>query len=174
MAADTSVPQIRHQLAPQPVAPAQVVAGVLGAVLLVLGLVGLAAYSSTGHSLFHVGSGVMLLGGLGSNARARKLCGLFGLAYLVVAIVGLAGEDDVFGFISVDTMGDVLHGVVALIALGAAAISKDRRGILARDRVVVHERTDPTLVVGPGSGHVGGPRATQPRIDRRLPQKQHP
>ena len=192
MAADTSAPQTRHQLAPQPVAPAQVVAGVLGAVLVLAGLIGLAVDSSfaTGsgvqgdsllglevngwHNVVHLASGLLLLAGAGARGRARSVCRLFGGAYLVVTIVGIADGTDVFGLIPVNAADDVLHALLALVALWAAALSKDRRSILDRDRVVVHEPGDPTLVVGPGSGHVGGPRATQPRIDRRLPVKQHP
>lgn len=177
---------------PQPAAPAQTFAGVAGALLVLVGLIGFAVDSSfhTGqhtdghhllglevngwHNVVHVASGLLLLAGLGSNARARRVCGLFGLTYLVVTIVGLADGSDVFGLFPVNPADNVLHALLALGALWAAARSKDRRDPLARDRVVVPERDVDARVVGPGSGHVGGPRAIQPRIDRRLPVKQHP
>lgn len=179
------------QLAPQPVAPAQVVAGVLGTVLVVAGLIGLAVDASwtTGagidgdrvlglevngwHNVVHAASGLLLLAGLGSNRRARTVCRLFGLTYLVVTIVGLADGDDILGLFPVNPADNVLHALLALVALWAAAVSKDRRDIVGRDRVVVAERDPGARVVGPGSGHVGGPRAIQPRIDRRLPVKKH-
>ena len=77
------------QPAPQPVAPAQVVAGVLGAVLVLAGLIGFGAdgsfESGAGldgdtllglevngwHNVVHIASGLLLLAGLGSNARSR-------------------------------------------------------------------------------------------------------
>jgi hypothetical protein len=178
--------------APQPAAPAQAFAGLVGAVLLLLGLIGFAVDASfhagghlDGHRLLglevngwhnvvHVASGLLLLAGLGSNARARRVCGLFGLTYLVVTVAGLIDGSDVFGLFPVDPADNVLHAVLAIGALWAAARSKDRRDVLARDRVLVAEREEGSRVVGPGSGHVGGPRAIQPRIDRRLPVKQHP
>lgn len=180
------------QLAPQPVAPAQIVAGVLGAALVIAGLVGLAVDSSfdTGagvdgelllglevngwHNLVHLASGLLLLAGLGSNRRARRVCRLFGLTYLIVTIVGLADGDDLFGLLPVNAADNLLHAALAIVALWAAALSKDKRDILARYRVVVPERETGERIVGPGSGHVGGPRAVQARVDRRLPDKTTP
>jgi hypothetical protein len=168
------------------------VAGVLGFTLILAGLIGFAADSAfdTGagidgdrllglevngwHNLVHLASGLLLVAGLGSNARARKVCQLFGLTYLVVAIVGFADGDDLFTLLPVNTADNVLHLVLALVAFWAAALSKDKRDIIGQDRVVVDDREDPTRVVGPGSGHVGGPRAIQARVDRRLPVKKHP
>lgn len=178
------------QLAPQLASPAQVVALVLGLVLVVAGLIGFAVDTSwhTGsglqghrllglevngwHNVVHIASGVLLLAGAPSRSGARAVCGLFGIAYLVVTIAGIAGGDDAFGLIPINAPDDVVHAVLALVALWAARASKDRRDALARDRVVVHE-PDAARVVGPGSGHVGGPRSITPRIDRRLPQKMH-
>lgn len=171
-------------LAPQPAAPAQIVAGVLGATLLLAGLVGFAADASfdTGsvdgdlllglevngwHNLVHAASGLLLLAGLGSNARSRRVCKLFGVTYLVVTIVGLADGSDIVGLLPVNAADNVLHAVLALVALWAAAVSKDRRDTIAKYRAVVNEPEGEARVVGPGSGHVGGPRATTPRVDRR-------
>jgi hypothetical protein len=92
----------------------------------------------------------------------------------VVAIVGLADGDDIFGLFPINPADNILHIVLALVALWAVRLSKDRRDQLGRDRAVISEPEDPTRVVGPGSGHVGGPRAVTPRIDRRLPVKKHP
>lgn len=180
------------QLAPYPATPARIVAGVLGTTLVVAGLVGLAVDTSfaTGagidgdrllglevngwHNLVHVASGLLLLVGLASNRLARKVCRLFGVLYLVVTIVGFADGDDLFGLLPVNTADNLLHLALAFVALWAAALSKDKRDIVAKDRIVVAERDPGDRVVGPGSGHVGGPRAIQPRVDRRLPVKKHP
>lgn len=172
-------------LVPERTAPAQVVAGVLGVTLLAAGLVGLAVDSTfeSGavdgstllglevngwHNVVHAASGLLLLAGLGSNRRARTVCRLFGLTYTVVTVVGIADGEDVFGLLPVNAADNVLHLVLALLALWAAAASKDRRDTIARYRAVVAEPADEARVVGPGSGHVGGPRAIAPRVDRRL------
>jgi hypothetical protein len=182
----------RHMLAPQPPTPAQLVAGVLGGLLVVVGLIGLAVNSSfdTGSALTSddllgfavngwenvipgVAFGLILLAGAPRPAAARMACRLIGIVFLVLFFAGLGGED-AFAWVPANTPDDVLRAVLALVLLGAAAASKDRRDVLLRDRVRVAEPEDPTHVVGPGSGHVGGPRAIGPRIDRRLPSKQHP
>jgi hypothetical protein len=181
----------RHLLAPERPNPAQVVAGVLGTVLVVAGAIGFAVDTNfdTGagingdrlvglevngwHNLVHIASGLLLLIGLGSNRRAWRVCRLFGLTYLLVSIIGLADGDDVFGLFPINPADNVLHLVLAVVAIWATVLSKDRRDVVGRDRVTVTEREDPTRVVGPGSGHVGGPRAIAPRIDRRLPVKKH-
>jgi len=179
-------------LVSQPVAPAQIVAGVLGVTLIAAGLAGLAVDSSfaTGadlrsgrllifdvngwHDVVHLATGLLLLGGVGDNRRARSVCRLFGLGYIVVTIAGLAGGDHAFGLIPINAPDDVLHVVLALVALGAAAVSKDWRDSIARHQVVMPDPDGARQVVGPGSGHVGGPRVTQPRVDRRLPHRRHP
>lgn len=179
--------------APQPAAPAQIVAGVLGAALVVIGLLGLAVNGSfhTGASMTSddflifgvngwddlvpgVAFGLVLLAGTVSRGAARGACRLVALGYLVLFVAGLAGGDDAFGFVPAGAADDILRAVLAVLLLGAAAMSKDRRDALARRRVVVAASPDAPHVVGPGSGHVGGPRAIEPRIDRRLPQKIHP
>jgi len=181
----------RHLLAPQRPTPAQVVAGALGGLLVLVGLVGFAANSSfhTGASLrsddilgFAVNGwdnvipgiafGLVLLAGAPRPKSARGALWLIAIGYLVLFFAGLDGED-AFAWVPANTPDDVLRAVLALVCIVAAAISKDRRDVLARDRVRVTEDEDSTRVVGPGSGHVGGPRAIGPRIDRRLPVKKH-
>ena len=181
----------RHLLAPQRPTPAQITAGVLGAALVLIGLIGLAVNSSfdTGSALDSgdflgfavngwddvipgVAFGLLLLAGAPGRASARLTCRLVAIGYLVLFFGGLGG-DDAFGWVPANTADDVLRIVLAVVLLVAAAISKDRRDVISRDRVRVTEGEDPTRVVGPGSGHVGGPRAIGPRIDRRLPVKKH-
>jgi hypothetical protein len=185
------MPADQPQLARVPASPAQKFAGVVGTVLVLAGLVGFAADAAfdTGggidgdllfglevngwHNLVHIASGLLLLAGLGSNRRSRSLVRLFGVAYLVVTIVGLVDGRTVFGLLPVNPADNVFHALLTLGALVAAARSKDRRDAIAQQRVVPSE-PGAARVVGPGSGHVGGPRATDPRVDRRLPVKKHP
>ena len=174
--------------APQPIAPAQVFALVVGLVLVAAGAIGFAVDSSfhTGdglmghkllglevngwHNLVHIATGALLLAGSGSRSAARGVCRLFGLGYIVVTIAGIAGGNDAFGLIPINAPDDVLHGVLAFGALLASHRSKERRDALLQDRVVVEQRDAPEIV-GPGSGHVGGPRVNRRRIDSRLPVK---
>jgi hypothetical protein len=174
--------------APPPTAPAQVFAVVVGLVLVVAGAIGFAVDSSfhTGghveghrllglevngwHNLVHLATGLLLLAGAGSRSSARAVCRLFGIGYLVVTIAGIAGGSDAFGLIPINPADDVLHAVLAFGALLAAHGSKERRDAVARDRVLIGARDAPA-VVGPGSGHVGGPRVNARRIDSRLPLK---
>ncbi len=79
----------------------------------------------------------------------------------MVTIAGIAGGSDAFGFIPINAADDVLHGVLAFAALSASHRSKDKRDALARDRVLIGDDDGPR-VVGPGSGHVGGPRVARP------------
>ena len=178
----------RPTAAPQPASPAQVFAVVVGLVLVAAGAIGFAVDSSfhtgggvTGHKLLglevngwhnlvHIATGALLLAGSGSRSAARGVCRLFGLGYVVVTIAGIAGGDDAFGLIPINAPDDVLHGVLAFGALLASRRSKEHRDALARDRVLVSAHDAPQ-VVGPGSGHVGGPRVNRRRIDSRLPSK---
>src|SRR4051794_4290625 len=182
----------RPLLVPQPASPAQLAAGIGGAALVVIGLLGFAFNGSfaTGGSLtwddfivFRVNGwdnvvpgiafGLVLLASSPSRSAARLTCRLIGISYLVLFIAGLVDGHDVFGFLPAGAADDAIRAALALLLLWAARASKDKRDTLARDRVVVSEPEE-ARIVGPGSGHVGGPRATQPRIDRRLPQKTHP
>jgi len=70
----------RPLLAPEPVSPAQVVAGVLGIVLVIAGLVGLAVDSS-----FHTGSGVQ-----GKELLGLEVNGWHNLVHIAFGLVGLA------------------------------------------------------------------------------------
>jgi hypothetical protein len=178
----------RPTAAPHPATPAQLFAGVVGLVLVAAGAIGFAVDSGfdTGsqlggdkllglevngwHNLVHIATGLLLLAGAGSRSRARGVCRLFGLGYLVVLIAGLAGGDDAFGLIPINAPDDVLHGVLAVGALIASHRSKERRDALARDRVLIAKQESPE-VVGPGTGHVGGPRAPRRAIDSILPAK---
>ena len=174
--------------APPPLAPAQVFAAVVGVLLTAAGSFGFAVDSAfdTGsdvmgekflslevngwENLIHLATGLFLLVGCGSRSSARAVCRIFGITYLVVTIAGLAGGNDAFGLIPINPPDDVLHALLGVGALLASHLSKERRDALARDRVVLPAEDEPS-VVGPGTGHVGGPRVAQRAIDTTLPAK---
>ena len=174
--------------APAPIAPAQYYAAIVGVVLFAAGSIGFAVDSAfdTGsdvmgdkllglevngwHNLVHIATGLLLLIGCGSRSGARAVCRIFGIAYLVVTIAGIAGGNDAFGLIPINPPDDVLHALLAVGALIASHLSKERRDALARDRVVLPAE-EQASVVGPGSGHVGGPRAARRAIDTTVPAK---
>jgi hypothetical protein len=178
----------RPTVAPAPRAPAQVFALVVGLVLVAAGAIGFVTDSSfhTGdslmghkllglevngwHNLVHIATGLLLLAGTGSRSAGRAVGRLFGIGYLVVTIAGIAGGNDAFGLIPINAPDDVLHAILAITALWAAHRSKESRDALQRDRVLMGGGDEPR-VVGPGSGHVGGPRVARRRIDSRLPVK---
>jgi hypothetical protein len=138
--------------------------------------VGIVDFLAAGHPAAagtHRGAGLLLLAAAAYRGRARAACWLVGTFFAVVFAWGLLDGDRVFGSFPVAAGWLALWAATAVGALGAWARSKDRRDVLARDRVAVVQPEGPQ-VVGPGSGHVGGPRAREPRIDRRLPQKTHP
>jgi hypothetical protein len=117
--------------------PAQAFCGLVGAVLVLAGVLGFLGDSSFGgpdergsflgldvngwHNLVHIASGLLLLAGAPSAAAARAVCATFGGAYAVVAILGWVDGSDVLGLIPVDGADNVLHSALAVLALMAAA-----------------------------------------------------
>jgi hypothetical protein len=170
------------------VTPAQKLAGLVGLLLLAFGALGFTADASfaTGGALesgeflgfavngwtnaAHVGLGLLLLAAAGRRPLARGVWRLVFFTYLIVVIWGYADGDSVAGLFPVN---GAVHGLdIALLLLGLVGTrtAKERRGVLERDTIPVAVEDGPR-VVGPGSGHVGGRRAGEARIDARLPKK---
>jgi hypothetical protein len=123
--------------------PASLYAGLIGAVLLVAGIIGFfysASFGSPGsvdavlgildvnawHNLVHILSGVVGLLAYSAGARASRTYALvFGAVYLVVAIWGfiIGNHESILGFIPVNTEDNILHLILALLGLGAYAAS---------------------------------------------------
>jgi hypothetical protein len=120
--------------------PAQVFALVIGATLLVAGIVGFFYNASFGtgdgterdallgildvngwHNVVHVASGAIGLLLASSYGGARLYALVFGGVYLVVALVGfLAGDgEEILNLIPVNTEDNFLHLLIGLAGVGA-------------------------------------------------------
>jgi Domain of unknown function (DUF4383) len=120
--------------------PAEVFALVIGATLLVAGIVGFFYNASFGtgdgterdavlgvldvngwHNLVHIASGAIGLLVAGSYSGSRAYALVFGGVYLVVALLGfLAGDgEEIFNLIPVNTEDNLLHLLIGLAGVGA-------------------------------------------------------
>lgn len=170
---------------PAPVTPAQRLAVLVGCVLVVAGGLGFIASASfdTGAGLergsllgFDVNgwtnvvnllAGLLLLVAAASRPLTRAAWRTIALGALIALLAGLIDGDDVFGLIPVDDPGHIADALLLIVAVAGARTAKEGRGILERDRLALADDPGP-LVVGPGTGHVGGPRRNVARIDARL------
>jgi hypothetical protein len=116
---------------------AQVYALALGAVLVIVGILGFLAEPSFAvgngahrgtlilfdvngwHNVVHLLSGVAGLALAGTAARARLFCIGYGTVYIVVTILGFAVGDGglLLSLIPINTADNLLHGAIALTAL---------------------------------------------------------
>jgi hypothetical protein len=123
--------------------PASLYAGLIGAVLLVAGIIGFfysASFGSPGsvdavlgildvnawHNLIHLASGVLGLLAFSAGARASRTYALaFGAVYIVVAIWGfiIGSHESILGFVPVNTEDNFLHLILGILGLGAYAAS---------------------------------------------------
>jgi hypothetical protein len=125
--------------------PAQVYALVLGAVLLVAGIIGFfysSAFGSPGntdavlgildvngwHNVVHILSGVAGLALMGTAANARLYAIGLAVVYTIVAIWGFIIGDgaSILGFIPVNTEDNVLHALIAIAGYAAYFASAPR------------------------------------------------
>jgi len=133
--------------------PARMYAGVVGAVLLLAGVVGFfyEASFSTGddaerdavfgildvnawHNIVHLASGVAgVLAYRAGEAASRQYALVFGVVYVIVAIWGFAmGDGEVLaGLLPVNTEDNVLHLALGLAGIGAYAASAPRPGAVS-------------------------------------------
>lgn len=128
--------------------PARLYATVVGAVLVIAGIIGFfysASFGSPGevddvfgilsvnawHNIVHIATGA--LGLLLAGYAARQYALWLGIVYLVIAAWGfiIGSGDSILGFIPINTEDDVLHlilgvlGVLAAIATPRTAASRD-------------------------------------------------
>ncbi len=128
--------------------PASLYAGLIGAVLVLVGILGFFYSSSFGspgevdavlgvfdvnawHNIVHIVSGALgVLAFLSGPAAARTYALAFGAIYVVVAIWGfvIGGGESILGFIPVNSEDNVLHSVLGVLGIAAYAASAPRRG----------------------------------------------
>ena len=120
--------------------PAQMYALIIGATLVVAGIVGFfynASFSSgdgasrdavlgildvnAWHNLVHIASGVVGLALVGSYFGARAYAFGLGAVYVLVTILGFIAGDggEILGFIPINTEDNILHLLIALAGLAA-------------------------------------------------------
>jgi uncharacterized protein DUF4383 len=126
----------------QDTTPAQLYAGVFGAVLLIVGIVGFFVNAKFGtgsrppgddlllfrvngwHNVVHIASGVLGLA-LARTAGGGRLFALgFGIVYGVVTVYGLIAGTNVLGLVAVNGADNVLHLLIAVSGLAAYAASR--------------------------------------------------
>lgn len=121
---------------------AKAYAGIVGAVLLLVGIVGfltpdlMGLHFNTIHSVIHVASGVIGLAAatVGGGSKSRLFAQVFGVVYTIVAVAGFAGIGAIVNLLALDTMYNVVHiavgvlGLVAGFAGGAGAAQAKAAG----------------------------------------------
>jgi hypothetical protein len=159
--------------------PAQWYCTIIGATLVVVGILGFIADSSFGtgssvqgsnlvifevngwHNIVHLASGIFLLAMSPRRRTAKTAAMAFGAVYGLVAIWGLIDGNDVIGLVPVNGADNVLHILLAALGLVTGAIS-DADDWDARDRVGDGRGTDQR--VGRSSAEPAG--TGTPRFER--------
>jgi hypothetical protein len=117
--------------------PARLYATLVGAVLVVAGIVGFfysASFGSPGkvddafgilavnawHNVFHIVTGA--IGLLVAGYAARQYALWLGILYIVLTIWGFAigGGESILGFVPVNTEDNILHLILGVLGIGAA------------------------------------------------------
>jgi hypothetical protein len=126
--------------------PARIFCLVVGATLVLVGVLGFIADSAfdTGsgvqgdelivfevngwHNVVHFISGLFLLALMGRHDTARIAALSFGAIYGVVTVIGLTDGEDVLGWFPVNGADNVLHVVLTLAAFAAGLAPRRGRG----------------------------------------------
>jgi Domain of unknown function (DUF4383) len=132
--------------------PARIFCLVVGATLVLVGLLGFIAESAfeTGsgvqgddlivfevngwHNVVHIASGLFLLAMMRRHDTARLAALSFGAIYAVVTIIGLVDGNDVLGLLPVNGADNILHILLTLAAFaaGLAPLRERTRASTAR------------------------------------------
>jgi hypothetical protein len=133
--------------------PAMLYAGLIGATLVVAGIIGFFYSSSFGtpgntdavfgilevnawHNLVHLASGALGLLAFASGPAASRTYALaFGAVYIVVAIWGfiIGSGESILGIIPVNTEDNILHVILGVLGIGAYAASDPETADRRRD-----------------------------------------
>ena len=107
---------------------AKLYAGLVGAVLLLVGICGFLTNSLMGlefhmaHNIIHLATGIIgLWAAMASGGRnAGMFAKVFGVVYTLVAVMGFAGISDLGSIkLGLNTMYNVIHLVVGLLGMAA-------------------------------------------------------
>jgi hypothetical protein len=71
----------------------------------------------TVHNIVHILTGIVALLLAGTEAKARMFFKVFGVIYALVLVLGLLMDGDVLGLFHVNMADNVLHLVIAVVAL---------------------------------------------------------
>lgn len=128
--------------------PARLYSLVVGAVLVIAGIIGFFYEASfdTGdavqadkvfgilaingwHNVVHLVAGLIGLAAAGSDSSARLYAFGFGVIYIVLAVWGfiLGGEDVLLDFVPLNTEDNVLHLILGLVGLAAGTATPAER-----------------------------------------------
>ena len=115
---------------------AKTAAIVLGAVLVIVGILGFVPNPlvsptglfvvNTAHNIVHLASGILLLAGAYTALGASLALKIVGVVYGAVAVIGLiSGGNMVLGMIAMNAADHWLHVALAAIILGAGFLLDD-------------------------------------------------
>ena len=121
---------------------AKAYAGIVGAVLLLVGIVGfltpdlMGLHFNTIHNVIHVASGVIGLAAatVGGGAKSRLFAQVFGVVYTIVAVAGFAGIGMIVTMLDLNMMYNIIHvavGVLGLVAGFTGASAAQAKGAAA-------------------------------------------
>jgi hypothetical protein len=119
--------------------PAELYAGVIGATLVILGIIGFfysASFGSPGdvdavfgildvnawHNIVHIATGLLGLAAFSAGAYASRTYALgLGLVYVAVAVWGfiIGDGESILGFLPINSEDDVLHALLGVAGLAA-------------------------------------------------------
>ena len=116
-------------------------AWVFGIVLMLVGILGFVPGLTTNdmllgifmvgglHNVIHLVSGLAALAAAWGMFSSRLYFQVFGVIYAIVTVVGFVQGDTVLGLITVNMADNVLHLVIAVVALYAGFAMKEEMGM---------------------------------------------
>lgn len=116
---------------------------VIGAVFLILGVVGffnnpiLRIFDvNLGVNLVHIVSGILAFGfATRGESEAKTFALILGVVYLLITVLGfIQGSGQLLGIVTVDTAGNFLHLILAVVLLGVG-LSKPTGAVVATSQM---------------------------------------
>ncbi len=124
---------------------------VIGVVFILVGLLGFVNDPVLGlfdvdlvHNLIHLGSGILaLVFAKKGDYAARMYARVLGVIYGLVAIIGLASEDEILGLFQANSADDWLHIVLALVILAVGFCDLDKMNKMMGDMAAKKQASNP-------------------------------